>query len=574
MKSVPLRFPKKIFQTSLSKNCSYQSNPFNMSKCQNYKLENKIDWSLLFETNYQFELRASVPKQDVTIVFDINNVLVTYENRIADCKEDLKKITSSEAWRMYLSGHLEEFRAINELSVTINMSYDRITEVLNTAREAMTPIQENIKMLSWIKSQNYNLACLSNCSYQEMAMLCNRYSFMQYFDYVLCSGVLKSLKPDKLIFERLLKFTNSTNYSTVYVDDDIKNVRTATSLGIQTIEYNHKVSGQSIKEYIKNINMKNKNSRQEYKKGLSHVINQAYNYLSEKADIDSNGLFKTTVTQGIGSESKKLSPSEIFSSINILQISKQISLSPRGIKILNLLINSHKDLKFKFFLDLNVIPYDLDTTSVALNLLIQNNLVNSKQAENVIQEMLLRTNDKGIFLTYFDQNRIRICPMVCSNVLHLLNYTKIGVNSTQSVQTKIFLHEYLVSKSYLSHKVYYPNPDLYLLQLSKLLYKFPEEFENFRIPLVNEVNSRIGSSHNSISLAARCISCSLLGIKNDVDFNELLSTQNKDGSWTESSLFSTSSQQVDKRFYWESRAFSTSLGLKAAELVHLGVELF
>ena len=80
----------------------------------------------------------------------------------------------------------------------------------------------------------------------------------------------------------------------------------------------------------------------------------------------------------------------------------------------------HKDHKYKFFDDLDVIGEDMDTTSISLALLYKYDLVSEEVIIKVLEEMKEYT-DNSVFLTFFTHKRYRKCPIVGTNVLFLIH---------------------------------------------------------------------------------------------------------------------------------------------------------
>jgi 2-haloacid dehalogenase len=112
----------------------------------------------------------------------------------------------------------------------IRMYYDRWTEMLNG------PIQGTVDILSGLKEQ-YPVYGLTNWSAETFPVAKERYDFLQWFDGILVSGEEKLMKPDPVIYKLLASRFNINPPSSIFIDDNIKNVKAAMNLGFQTIHF-------------------------------------------------------------------------------------------------------------------------------------------------------------------------------------------------------------------------------------------------------------------------------------------------------------------------------------------------
>lgn len=103
------------------------------------------------------------------------------------------------------------------------------------------PIQENVNVLHKLKG-NYKLLGLTNWSAETFPIALERFSFFKLFDGIVVSGEEKLIKPDKAIFNLLLNRYTIKAIESIFIDDNINNIKAADALGFQTIHIHNKMN--------------------------------------------------------------------------------------------------------------------------------------------------------------------------------------------------------------------------------------------------------------------------------------------------------------------------------------------
>lgn len=86
--------------------------------------------------------------------------------------------------------------------------------------------------------KKYKLALLSNGISEWHKHIMEYYDLKKYFDCEVVSADVRCRKPDKTIYEILIKKLNIPVEECIYIDNGIRNTLTATSLGIDSILFN------------------------------------------------------------------------------------------------------------------------------------------------------------------------------------------------------------------------------------------------------------------------------------------------------------------------------------------------
>jgi 2-haloacid dehalogenase len=98
-------------------------------------------------------------------------------------------------------------------------------------------IEENVELLHELKASGHRVYALSNMERETFPVRRCRFPFMTWFDGVVISGFERVAKPDRAIFEILLRRYRLRPQATVFVDDTASNVEAARRLGIWAIHY-------------------------------------------------------------------------------------------------------------------------------------------------------------------------------------------------------------------------------------------------------------------------------------------------------------------------------------------------
>ena len=94
-----------------------------------------------------------------------------------------------------------------------------------------------VSILESLKAAGYRLAGLSNWSSEKFYLVRPQYPFLDCLELVVLSGEVGLVKPDPRIFHILAEKVGRTSQECLLIDDSLKNIETARSLGFQTIHF-------------------------------------------------------------------------------------------------------------------------------------------------------------------------------------------------------------------------------------------------------------------------------------------------------------------------------------------------
>jgi 2-haloacid dehalogenase len=179
------------------------------------------------------------------IIFDFGGVLVDwnprhlYKSHFKDENEMeyfLKNICTEE-WNLeqdrgrtlkegtfLLQNKFPEFHAM------IQLFYDEWETMLKSE------IPETVSLLYQLKKK-YKIYGLTNWSAETISIAYDRFPFFKEFEGIVVSGHEKMIKPNKEIYHLLLNRYNLKAENTVFIDDNLKNIKAAEEIGLHAIHF-------------------------------------------------------------------------------------------------------------------------------------------------------------------------------------------------------------------------------------------------------------------------------------------------------------------------------------------------
>lgn len=186
-------------------------------------------------------------KQIKNIIFDLGGVLIDwnpeymYKKIITDDNE--RKYFLENICTMSWNEEQDGGRSIQEAndllislypdkSAYILAFYQRWEEMLNG------PIEGTVEVLRLLKSNNkHNIYALTNWSAETFPRALELFDFLHWFDGRIVSGEENTRKPFKEIYDLTLSRFNIEAAETLFIDDNIRNIKAAEACGIECIHF-------------------------------------------------------------------------------------------------------------------------------------------------------------------------------------------------------------------------------------------------------------------------------------------------------------------------------------------------
>ena len=182
-----------------------------------------------------------------TILFDLGNVLIDWNplyvfHDMFETQEDLDFFLThvcnsdwneeQDAGRPIAEATEKQIALFPEWEEAIRAFYGRWTTMLGG------PIIRTVDILEELKSKGeVQLLALTNWSAELFPIALDRYRFLQHFEGIIVSGEEGIRKPDPQIYKMVETRYGAKSASTVFIDDSLRNIKAAKSLGFQVIHF-------------------------------------------------------------------------------------------------------------------------------------------------------------------------------------------------------------------------------------------------------------------------------------------------------------------------------------------------
>lgn len=176
-----------------------------------------------------------------TVIFDLGNVLIGWDPRRlyrqliddeAQMEWFLREVCNSEwneqqdAGRSWAEATALLREKFPEHAALIDAYHLRWEETLVGA------IEESVALLGQLRARGVRLLALTNWSQETFPIARQRFPFLQWFEGIVVSGEERLIKPDPLIYRRLLERYAVDPSRALYIDDSARNVAAAEALGM------------------------------------------------------------------------------------------------------------------------------------------------------------------------------------------------------------------------------------------------------------------------------------------------------------------------------------------------------
>lgn len=180
------------------------------------------------------------------VVFDLGGVLIDWDPRhlyrkVFASEEEMDEFLATVAtpeWHAEQDRgrELEEATALlrdqhPHYTAEIEAFYGRWEEMFGGAME------DSVGVLRDLRARKLPLYALTNWSAEAFPLARERWEFLGWFDDIVVSGEERLVKPDREIYDVLVRRTGLEPHKTVFIDDRESNVRAAGALGFVALPF-------------------------------------------------------------------------------------------------------------------------------------------------------------------------------------------------------------------------------------------------------------------------------------------------------------------------------------------------
>lgn len=119
-----------------------------------------------------------------------------------------------------------------EYEELIRMYYGRWVEMLGNSISGTVDILKKL-----IASEDFKIVALTNWSAETFPIALNKFEFLHWFEGIIVSGEEKTRKPFDEIYHLTLNRFNIKAENSIFIDDNLRNIKAANNLGINGIQF-------------------------------------------------------------------------------------------------------------------------------------------------------------------------------------------------------------------------------------------------------------------------------------------------------------------------------------------------
>ncbi|MDY5324815.1 MAG: HAD family phosphatase [Succinivibrio sp.] len=198
------------------------------------------------------------------VVFDFGGVLLDWNPRyfyksIFNDDQKMEYFLQNIATSTW-NAQMDKGRSFEECMKELAEQYPEYKEPIMLYRKGWEtmlkgPIESSMRVLDAVmNAQKFKVYGLTNWSAETFPGTFNKYKFLQKFEGIVVSGEEQMIKPEKGIYLTLIERYNLVPEETFFMDDNIQNVETALSRGINAVQFTG--TDKNLEQIAKILNIK------------------------------------------------------------------------------------------------------------------------------------------------------------------------------------------------------------------------------------------------------------------------------------------------------------------------------
>ena len=198
------------------------------------------------------------------VVFDFGGVLLDWNPRyfyksIFNDDQKMEYFVQNIATSTW-NAQMDKGRSFEECMKELAEQYPEYKDPIMLYRKGWEtmlkgPIESGMRVLDAVmNAQKFKVYGLTNWSAETFPGTFNKYKFLQKFEGIVVSGEEQMIKPEKGIYLTLIERYNLVPEETFFMDDNIQNVETALSRGINAVQFTG--TDKNLEQIAKILNIK------------------------------------------------------------------------------------------------------------------------------------------------------------------------------------------------------------------------------------------------------------------------------------------------------------------------------
>ena len=182
------------------------------------------------------------------IIFDLGGVLIdwnpdyvflsAFKDDTVKLKEFYEKVCTFEWNENQDAGYPldkateDRIKIFPEYEDQIRMYYGKWEEMIGGEITEVVRILKNI-----VRENKFRVLALTNWSAETFPIALKKFDFLHLFEGIVVSGTEKTRKPFSDIYKIILNRYNLIASESIFIDDNIRNIKAANKFGIKTIQF-------------------------------------------------------------------------------------------------------------------------------------------------------------------------------------------------------------------------------------------------------------------------------------------------------------------------------------------------
>ena len=200
--------------------------------------------------------------QITTIVFDLGNTVIRFDHSISAKKiANLFKLDSNKIYDTFFDSEItraferglsspRQFHREASASLGMKLPYEDFVKIWN---DIFWEDEGACRLVRDLKKKQYKLFLLSNINRLHFEYIEKSFDIIKVFDELILSFVVGATKPDKRIYDEVIRRAGGNKESLLYIDDREDLIKEAAALGIDSIKFENADKLESMLRYKKVI---------------------------------------------------------------------------------------------------------------------------------------------------------------------------------------------------------------------------------------------------------------------------------------------------------------------------------
>lgn len=193
--------------------------------------------------------------QYTAIIFDLGDVLFKWSSKTKTSisSHTFHAILSSSTWFQYERGRISEDDCYARVGAEFSVEPDEVRRALEQARDSLQANDHLISLIQELKAQSngrLRVFAMSNISAPDFEVLRTKPADWSIFDEIFTSSAAGERKPNLGFYRHVLKAVGIPPNQIIYVDDQLENVLSARSLGLNGIVFQ---KSETVERALRNL---------------------------------------------------------------------------------------------------------------------------------------------------------------------------------------------------------------------------------------------------------------------------------------------------------------------------------